>query len=156
MLADNNESRDVMSSAPSSSSTLHSHGLKLLAMLALCMTLSACDYFQKPVTIQTPEEAKAEGVALGAGCRQVGHSLENCYERNPNSLKEGIFTGWKEMNEYMATKDLPTLESSSSKSTSRRERAKTEKATDKDAKTPDSKSNSKNSKENRDNASPKK
>lgn len=146
-----------MSSAPSSSSTLHSHGLKLLAMLALCMTLSACDYFQKPPkATQTPEEAKAEGVALGAACRQVGHSLENCYERNPNSQKEGIFTGWKEMNEYMAAKDLPTLESSSSKSTSRRERAKTEKATDKDAKTPDNKSNSKNSKENRDNASPKK
>ena len=142
-----------MSSAPSSSSTLHSHGLKLLAMLALCMTLSACDYFQKPVTIQTPEEAKAEGVALGAGCRQVGHSLENCYERNPNSLKEGIFTGWKDMNEYMAAKDLPTLESSSSKSVSRRERAKTEKE---DAKNSDSKSDSKNSKENRDNASSKK
>jgi len=99
-----------MSSSPSSTSVLRRHGFKLIAMLALSMTLSACDYvasFSKPK--QTPEEAKAEGIALGAGCRQAGQSLEDCYQRNPDSLKAGIFAGWKDMHEYMAAKNIETV-----------------------------------------------
>jgi len=89
---------------------LRSHGVRLIAMLALSFTLSACDYvasFTKPK--QTPEEAKAEGIALGAGCRQAGQSLEDCYQRNPDKLKAGIFAGWKDMHEYMAAKNIPTV-----------------------------------------------
>ncbi|WP_051516499.1 hypothetical protein [Herbaspirillum sp. RV1423] len=97
-------------SSPCSTPILRSHGVKLIAMLALSLTLSACDYvasFTKPK--QTPEEAKAEGIALGAGCRQAGQSLEDCYQRNPDKLKAGIFAGWKDMHEYMAAKNIPTV-----------------------------------------------
>ncbi|WP_050977639.1 hypothetical protein [Herbaspirillum lusitanum] len=97
-------------SSPSSTPILRSHGVKLIAMLALSFSLSACDYvasFTKPK--QTPEEAKAEGIALGAGCRQAGQSLEDCYQRNPDKLKAGIFAGWKDMHEYMAAKNIPTV-----------------------------------------------
>ncbi len=91
-----------------------SQARRLLANLALIsavsLTLSACDYissFSKPK--QTPEEAKAEGIALGAGCRQAGQSLEDCYQRNPDALKAGIFAGWKDMHEYMAAKGIQTV-----------------------------------------------
>ena len=97
-------------SSPSSTPILRSHGVKLIAMLALSLTLGGCDYvasFTKPK--QTPEEAKAEGVALGAGCRQAGQSLEDCYQRNPDKLKAGIFAGWKDMHEYMAAKNIQTI-----------------------------------------------
>jgi type IV secretory pathway VirB10-like protein len=97
-------------SSPSSTPILRSRGVKLIAMLALSLTLGACDYvasFTKPK--QTPEEAKAEGVALGAGCRQAGQSLEDCYQRNPDKLKAGIFAGWKDMHEYMAAKNIQTI-----------------------------------------------
>jgi type IV secretory pathway VirB10-like protein len=97
-------------SSPSSTPILRSHGVKLIAMLALSFTLGGCDYvasFTKPK--QTPEEAKAEGIALGAGCRQAGQSLEDCYQRNPDKLKAGIFAGWKDMHEYMAAKNIPTV-----------------------------------------------
>lgn len=97
-------------SSPSSTPILRSRGVKLIAMLALSFTLGACDYvasFTKPK--QTPEEAKAEGIALGAGCRQAGQSLEDCYQRNPDKLKAGIFAGWKDMHEYMAAKNIPTV-----------------------------------------------
>ena len=80
---------------------------KLALIGAVTLSLSACDYigsFSKPK--QTPEEAKAEGVALGAGCRQAGQSLEDCYTRNPEALKAGIFAGWKDMHEYMAAKNI--------------------------------------------------
>jgi type IV secretory pathway VirB10-like protein len=97
-------------SSPSSTPILRSHGVKLIAMLALSLTLGGCDYvasFTKPK--QTPEEAKAEGIALGAGCRQAGQSLEDCYQRNPDKLKAGIFAGWKDMHEYMAAKNIETI-----------------------------------------------
>lgn len=91
-----------------------SQARRLLANLALIsavsFSLSACDYissFSKPK--QTPEEAKAEGIALGAGCRQAGQSLEDCYQRNPDALKAGIFAGWKDMHEYMAAKGIQTV-----------------------------------------------
>lgn len=82
----------------------------VVLMLGVSLSLSACDYvssFTKPK--QTPEEAKAEGIALGAGCRQAGQSLEDCYTRNPNALKAGIFAGWKDMHEYMAAKGIQTV-----------------------------------------------
>lgn len=100
----------MSSSSPSSPSTARSGALKMLAMLTLSLSLGACDYvsnFTKPK--QTPEEAKAEGIALGAGCRQAGQSLEDCYQRNPNAQKAGIFTGWKDMHEYMAAKGIETV-----------------------------------------------
>lgn len=96
-------------SSPSSITQLRG-GARLFAMLALTVSLSACDFvsgYFKPK--QTPEEAKAEGIALGAGCRQAGQSLEDCYQRNPDKLKAGIFAGWKDMHEYMAAKNIPTV-----------------------------------------------
>lgn len=89
---------------------LRSRVATLSTMLALSLSLGACDYidsFSRPK--QTPEEAKAEGIALGAGCRQAGQSLEECYRRHPDSLKAGIFTGWKDMHEYMETKNIQTV-----------------------------------------------
>lgn len=165
-----------MSSSPFS--IARSHGLKLIGMLMLSLTLSACDYvasFSKPK--QTPEEAKAEGIALGAGCRQAGQSLEECYQRNPESLKAGIFAGWKDMHEYMAAKniqtvtpppppaaDKPDADADAAKDApkddraARRERRERERAEkDKDvSKSKDSDSDSKSSRKNRDDGSSKK
>jgi hypothetical protein len=90
-----------------SSFQVHRLAVKLALIGAVTLSLSACDYigsFSKPK--QTPEEAKAEGIALGAGCRQAGQSLEDCYTRNPEALKAGIFAGWKDMHEYMAAKNI--------------------------------------------------
>ncbi|WP_050475723.1 hypothetical protein [Herbaspirillum rhizosphaerae] len=164
-----------MSSSPS---TTAARGLKLIGVLSLTLALGACDYvasFSKPK--QTPEEAKAEGIALGAGCRQAGQSLEDCYQRNPDSLKAGIFAGWKDMHEYMAAKniqtvapppapvaDKPDADADAAKDApkddraARRERRERERAEkDKDAsKSKDSDSDSKSSRKNRDDGSSKK
>jgi len=94
----------------SSSSRYLIRAVRLAAILGLSLSLGACDYAEKYRRFrQTPEEAKAEGIALGAGCRQVGQSLEDCYQRNPNGLKAGIFAGWKDMHEYMASKNIETV-----------------------------------------------
>ncbi|MBB3211168.1 hypothetical protein FHW67_000403 [Herbaspirillum sp. Sphag1AN] len=100
-----------MSSSSSFSTSFRSGRVARLSMVAMLMlALAGCDYVEKFKKFrQTPEEAKAEGVALGAGCRQVGQSLEDCYQLNPNALKAGIFTGWKDMHEYMAAKGIDTV-----------------------------------------------
>ena len=100
-----------MSSSSNFSTSLWSGRVARLSLVAmLLLALGGCDYiekFKKPK--QTPEEAKAEGIAIGAGCRQVGQSLEDCYQLNPNGLKAGIFAGWKDMHEYMAAKGIETV-----------------------------------------------
>lgn len=93
----------------STSSSMRATCVNIIAVLGLSFGLGGCDYigsFGKPK--QTPEEARAEGIALGAGCRQAGQTLEDCFQRNPESQKAGMFTGWKEMHEYMAAKNIQT------------------------------------------------
>lgn len=93
----------------STSSSMRTACVNIIAVLGLSFGLGGCDYigsFGKPK--QTPEEARAEGIALGAGCRQAGQTLEDCFQRNPESQKAGMFTGWKEMHEYMAAKNIQT------------------------------------------------
>jgi len=101
----------MSSSSPSLPLAYLHRAMRLAGILALSLSLGACDYvtsFTKPK--RTPEEIKAEGIAVGAGCRQVGQSLEECYQHNPDSLKAGIFAGWKDMHEYMAAKNIQTVE----------------------------------------------
>lgn len=100
-----------MSSSSICSTSLWPARIARLSTVAMLMlALGGCDFVEKFKKFrQTPEEAKAEGVAIGAGCRQVGQSLEDCYQLNPNVLKAGIFTGWKDMHEYMALKGIETV-----------------------------------------------
>lgn len=134
-----------------------SQARRLLANLALIsavsFSLSACDYissFSKPK--QTPEEAKAEGIALGAGCRQAGQSLEDCYQRNPDALKAGIFTGWKDMHEYMAAKGIQTVAPPAPTPDAAKDDAKAKDGKDKDSKDSDRSSRTRDRDSNRDNA----
>lgn len=39
--------------------------------------------------------------AIGAGCRQTGRSLEECYIRHPEADRAQVYSGWKGMSEYM-------------------------------------------------------
>ncbi|HSC79011.1 MAG TPA: hypothetical protein VLC08_01535 [Chitinolyticbacter sp.] len=63
--------------------------------------LAACDR----ITATLNQQAE-NGKAVGAACRHSGRALEDCYQRNPRVSKSDIFTGWKEMNEYMQQKKL--------------------------------------------------
>ena len=74
--------------------------LRTLSLAVLLVTaLAGCDQINDAMNKQ-----KANGQAVGAGCRLSGRSLEDCYRRNPKISKPDIFSGWKDMNEYMQAK----------------------------------------------------
>ncbi|MBV1776385.1 hypothetical protein KSF73_11750 [Burkholderiaceae bacterium DAT-1] len=75
-----------------------------LLFLTLCLSLCGCEKFT-----EITNQAKFNGRAIGAACRQSGRSLEDCFQRNPRVARADIFSGWKEMNEYMMAKKLEII-----------------------------------------------
>ena len=77
-------------------------------LLAACALLAAagCDYLGLQPLSQIEARKDSEGRAIGGACRQAGRALEDCYTFNPHMSKAAIFTGWKEMNDYMLQNSL--------------------------------------------------
>lgn len=77
--------------------------------LVAALLLTGCDAIYEALEIPNPNKMKAEAKAVGAACRHSGRSLEDCYYLHPDLEKAAIFEGWREMNEYMLAKELPTV-----------------------------------------------
>ena len=71
-----------------------------LLIPALALLLAACEI---PGMGPDPRIAQREAnaKAIGSGCRHGLRSIEDCYSLNSAAAKADIFTGWKEMDEYM-------------------------------------------------------
>lgn len=70
----------------------------LTSLLAGCDKISAIPGLgPDPKIAQREEEAKA----IGGACRHALRGLEDCYALNPKANKAAVFTGWKEMDQYM-------------------------------------------------------
>jgi hypothetical protein len=71
-----------------------------LSITALALLLAACDL---PGMGPDPRIAirEAEGKAVGGACRQALRGIEDCYALNERSPKTAVYSGWKEMDEYM-------------------------------------------------------
>ena len=78
--------------------------LRLFPALAIVFSLSACDQVNTLLNKQ-----QANGKAIGAACRESGRGLEDCYKRNGRIAKADIFSGWREMNEYMISKKMEVV-----------------------------------------------
>ncbi len=85
----------------------------LLTSLALPLILGGCDQLSNKMGLEDPakKEARqdAEGQAVGGGCRHSGRAIEDCYAIYTWLPKESIFTGWREMDEYMRSNNLETV-----------------------------------------------
>ena len=79
-------------------------GLALLA--AACLLLAGCEQ----LGIESPEKLaatrEADGRAVGGACRHAGRAIEDCYTLNKGIAKSFIYTGWREMDEYMRENKL--------------------------------------------------
>ncbi|MEZ5628625.1 hypothetical protein [Denitromonas sp.] len=81
--------------------------------VALLATLSGCEELGIPDPAKEAARAQAEGEAIGSACRHAGRALEDCYTLNPKASKADIFSGWRNMNDYMIENKIdivpPTL-----------------------------------------------
>lgn len=78
----------------------------LAAALACAFALTGCDQ----LGIETPQKAserqQMEAKAIGGACRHALRAIEDCYTLNPKADKASVFTGWREMDEYMRENKL--------------------------------------------------
>lgn len=77
-----------------------------MGVLAGVTGLTGCDQ----LGIETPEKAAerqiADAKAVGSACRHAMRAIEDCYLLNPKAEKSSVFTGWREMDEYMRENKL--------------------------------------------------
>ena len=78
--------------------------MRAYLVLPLVLCLTGCNWFNHVTGL-----SKEQDRATGAACRQTGRSLEECFRRNPDADKAQIYTGWREMHEYMTKQQLPTM-----------------------------------------------
>ena len=82
------------------------------AALPLVLALAGCDLMGMlgiETAAQIAAQKEAEGKAVGSGCRHAERSIEECYSNNPRAGKAAVFTGWREMDEYMRENKIAAM-----------------------------------------------
>jgi hypothetical protein len=82
---------------------------RVVVLAALLPALAGCDQLKERMGMPDPARLEAEGKAVGSACRHAGRGLEDCYRLNPEASKPAVFTGWKEMNEYMIKNNMQAV-----------------------------------------------
>jgi hypothetical protein len=74
-----------------------------LCLCSLTLLLVGCDSGLIPGLGPDPRavQKEADSKAIGGACRYGLRSIEDCYALNPRATKSHIFTGWKDMDQYM-------------------------------------------------------
>ena len=71
-----------------------------LFLPTLALLLAGCDIpgmGPDPRALQRESDAKA----IGGACRYAQRGIEDCYRMNEKFSKTAIFSGWKDMDQYM-------------------------------------------------------
>ena len=75
---------------------------RLLFVLLICAgALTGCNKLGIGTGGKDPAAIEGDARATGSACRQAGRALEDCFTLNPASPRSAIFSGWKEMSDYM-------------------------------------------------------
>ena len=84
--------------------------LARLAVLAVApLGLAGCDLLGIESATAVAERRDAEGRAVGGACRHAGRAIEDCYTLNRRADKAAVFTGWREMNDYMRENKIESV-----------------------------------------------
>lgn len=79
---------------------------RLFLALPLLAALSACEQLGIDDPAKVAAAKEAEGKAVGSACRHAMRAIEDCYVLNPKAQKAAVYTGWREMDEYMRENKL--------------------------------------------------
>ena len=84
---------------------------RLLAplLLALPALLGGCDLLGIEGAGAVAARREAEGKAIGGACRHAARSIEQCYAANRKADKAAMFSGWREMNDYMRENKIDAM-----------------------------------------------
>ncbi len=82
----------------------------LLSLILSGMLLGGCEKLGIPDFTKSSANAEADGKAIGGACRHAGRAIEDCYNLNPGAQRAAVFAGWREMNDYMAEKNIAEVE----------------------------------------------
>ena len=77
-----------------------------LCLSAASLLLAGCDALGIESSAQVAERKQAEAHAIGSACRHAMRAIEDCYTLNPKAVKASVYTGWREMDEYMRENKL--------------------------------------------------
>jgi len=77
-----------------------------LCSLLAVLGLSGCDQLGIETPQKVAEHQFAEAKAVGSACRHALRAIEDCYTLNPKADKSSVFSGWREMDEYMRENKL--------------------------------------------------
>ena len=92
---------------------LHRQYRLLCALLVtLPALLAGCDLLGIEGAGAVAARREAEGKAIGGACRHAARSIEQCYAANKKADKASVFTGWREMNDYMRENKIEAMPSS--------------------------------------------
>ena len=80
-------------------------------VLAGALAAAGCERLGIEDPAKMAAAREADGRAVGAGCRHAGRSLEDCYALNERALKAAVYSGWREMNDYMASNKIDAVPS---------------------------------------------
>jgi hypothetical protein len=79
-------------------------------LLSFCLLLSGCDLVDQLMADPKAIQREADAKAVGSACRHGMRSLEDCYNMNERASKAAIFTGWKDMDQYMRENKIDGVE----------------------------------------------
>ena len=82
----------------------------LLGLVLSGALLGGCEQLGIPDFTKSSATAEADGKAIGGACRHAGRAIEDCYTLNPGAPRAAVFAGWREMNDYMAEKNITEVE----------------------------------------------
>ena len=68
--------------------------------------LAGCDQLGIESASATLARTAADATAVGSACRHAMRAIEDCYTLNPKAEKAAVYTGWREMDEYMRENKL--------------------------------------------------
>jgi len=83
----------------------------LIALLTVVVPalLAGCDLLGIEGAGAVAAKREAEGKAIGGACRHAARSIEQCYAANKRADKAAVFSGWREMNDYMRENKIEAM-----------------------------------------------
>jgi hypothetical protein len=81
--------------------SLDMRSFALTAILLTAALLAGCEMLGMESPEKTAAAREADGKAIGGACRHAGRAIEDCYALNRKADRASVFTGWREMNDYM-------------------------------------------------------